>query len=99
VRALLNYQSYINATLGTLTEATWGWDVAWRRFLSVSIGITAAWIFAYRKHHRVSWAHDSPAIILFTSSHTTHVFQIHHLCRRHFLRHFVRCQQSSQSHA
>jgi hypothetical protein len=42
-------QSYLNATLGSLTEATWGWDVAWRRFLSVAIGITAAWIFAYRE--------------------------------------------------
>jgi hypothetical protein len=44
-------QSYLNATLGSLTEATWGWDVAWRRFLSVAIGITAAWIFAYRESH------------------------------------------------
>jgi hypothetical protein len=25
----------------------WGWDVAWRRFVCVVIGITAAWLFSY----------------------------------------------------
>nr|ODN98654.1 hypothetical protein L204_02618 [Cryptococcus depauperatus CBS 7855] len=39
--------SYYNGTLGPLTHAQWGWDVAWRRFLCVLIGITAAWLFAY----------------------------------------------------
>nr|ODN87215.1 hypothetical protein L203_03487 [Cryptococcus depauperatus CBS 7841] len=39
--------SYYNGTLGPLTYAQWGWDVAWRRFLCVLIGITAAWLFAY----------------------------------------------------
>jgi len=39
--------SYLNGTLGAATEAKWGFDVAWRRFVCVVIGITAAWIFAY----------------------------------------------------
>ncbi|WRT65402.1 uncharacterized protein IL334_002345 [Kwoniella shivajii] len=39
--------SYFNGTIGPLTYAQWGWDVAWRRFLCVLIGITAAWIFSY----------------------------------------------------
>jgi hypothetical protein len=40
-------QSYLNGSFGQLTNAEWGWDVAWRRFLCVIIGITAAWIFCY----------------------------------------------------
>ncbi|OCF58351.1 hypothetical protein L486_04383 [Kwoniella mangroviensis CBS 10435] len=39
--------SYFNGSIGPLTYAQWGWDVAWRRFLCVLIGITAAWIFSY----------------------------------------------------
>jgi uncharacterized membrane protein YgaE (UPF0421/DUF939 family) len=42
-------KSYLNGTLIQLTEASWGWDVAWRRFVTVSIGITVAFCFAYRK--------------------------------------------------
>jgi hypothetical protein len=40
-------QSYLNGTIGQLTNATWGFDVAWRRVVCVLIGITAAWIFSY----------------------------------------------------
>nr|XP_019049909.1 hypothetical protein I302_00328 [Kwoniella bestiolae CBS 10118]OCF28839.1 hypothetical protein I302_00328 [Kwoniella bestiolae CBS 10118] len=39
--------SYFNGSIGPLTYAQWGWDVAWRRFVCVLIGITAAWIFSY----------------------------------------------------
>ncbi|ORY25231.1 hypothetical protein BCR39DRAFT_291018 [Naematelia encephala] len=39
--------SYLNGTFVELTYASWGFDVAWRRFVSVLIGITAAWIFSY----------------------------------------------------
>ncbi|WWC87577.1 uncharacterized protein L201_002467 [Kwoniella dendrophila CBS 6074] len=39
--------SYFNGTIGPLTYAQWGWDVAWRRFVCVLIGITAAWVFSY----------------------------------------------------
>lgn len=42
-------QSYLNGTVIQLTSATWGFDVAWRRFVCVLIGITAAWIFSYRE--------------------------------------------------
>ncbi|WVQ74377.1 hypothetical protein IAR50_003978 [Cryptococcus sp. DSM 104548] len=41
--------SYYNGTIGPLTHAEWGWDVAWRRFLCVLIGISAAWAFSYGK--------------------------------------------------
>jgi len=51
------------------SQATWGWDVAWRRFLSVAIGITAAWIFAYRKPSTRDLADISPALLLRPSSH------------------------------
>lgn len=30
-----------------LTNAGWGWDVAWRRCVGVLIGVTAAWIWGY----------------------------------------------------
>jgi hypothetical protein len=30
-----------------LTNAGWGFDVAWRRFLLVLIGITAAWLWSF----------------------------------------------------
>ncbi|WVF66724.1 hypothetical protein IAT40_001466 [Kwoniella sp. CBS 6097] len=39
--------SYFNGSIGPLTYAQWGWDVAWRRFVCVMIGITAAWLFSY----------------------------------------------------
>ncbi|KAL7419840.1 hypothetical protein Q5752_005756 [Cryptotrichosporon argae] len=39
--------SYLNGTEVQLTNASWGWGVAWRRFICVVIGITAAWIFAF----------------------------------------------------
>jgi hypothetical protein len=42
-------KSYLNGTFVQLTDTTWGFDVAWRRFVTVSIGITAAWLFSYRK--------------------------------------------------
>jgi hypothetical protein len=78
-------QSYLNATLGSLTEATWGWDVAWRRFLSVAIGITAAWIFAYRKPSTRELADISPALLLRPSGHQAHIFPIDHCFRSHTL--------------
>lgn len=31
----------------SLSSVGWGWDVAWRRFVCVLIGITAAWIWTY----------------------------------------------------
>ncbi|WVQ94336.1 hypothetical protein IAU59_001415 [Kwoniella sp. CBS 9459] len=40
-------RSYFNGSIGPLTYAQWGWDVAWRRFVCVMIGITAAWLFSY----------------------------------------------------
>nr|XP_031859088.1 uncharacterized protein CI109_005438 [Kwoniella shandongensis]KAA5526160.1 hypothetical protein CI109_005438 [Kwoniella shandongensis] len=43
----VSFQSYFNGTIGPLTYAQWGWDVAWRRFVCVMIGITAAWLFSY----------------------------------------------------
>ncbi|OXG24105.1 hypothetical protein C361_02654 [Cryptococcus neoformans Tu259-1] len=39
--------SYFNGTIGPLTYAEWGWDVAWRRYVCVLIGISAAWAFSY----------------------------------------------------
>ncbi|WVQ83523.1 hypothetical protein IAT38_005664 [Cryptococcus sp. DSM 104549] len=45
--ALVIGYSYFNGTIGPLTYAQWGWDVAWRRFVCVLIGITAAWMFSY----------------------------------------------------
>ncbi|KIR40091.1 hypothetical protein I307_04809 [Cryptococcus deuterogattii 99/473] len=39
--------SYYNGTIGPLTNAEWGWDVAWRRYVCVFIGISAAWAFSY----------------------------------------------------
>lgn len=38
--------SYLNAHLYQMTDATWGFEVAWLRFVCVVIGITAAWIFS-----------------------------------------------------
>lgn len=46
---MLKQQSYLNGRLVQLTDATWGWSVAWRRFVTVAIGITVAWLFSYRK--------------------------------------------------
>jgi hypothetical protein len=48
--ALVLGYSYLNGTLGAATDVTWGWSVAWRRFLSVVIGVTAAWIFSYSEY-------------------------------------------------
>ena len=39
--------SYLNGTVVELTNAGWGWSVAWRRFVCVVIGITAAFIVSY----------------------------------------------------
>lgn len=41
--------SYLNGHLFRLTNASWGWDVAWLRFVCVVIGITCAWLFSYSK--------------------------------------------------
>ena len=45
--ALVIGYSYLNGTIVELTNAGWGWSVAWRRFVCVVIGITAAFIFSY----------------------------------------------------
>jgi hypothetical protein len=42
--------SWQNGNLMQLTAARWGWDVAWRRFVCVVIGITAAWIWSVGKY-------------------------------------------------
>lgn len=82
----LTDQSYLNATLGSLTEATWGWDVAWRRFLSVSIGITAAWIFAYRESKAACHTIDSSAsVILESTRNTTDLCAVDHYRWGHLL--------------
>ncbi|KAL8292379.1 hypothetical protein RQP46_001845 [Phenoliferia psychrophenolica] len=36
-----------DANQPALSSVGWGWDVAWRRFVCVLIGITAAWLWAY----------------------------------------------------
>lgn len=45
----LSWQGYgwQNAHGVRLTNAGWGWDVAWRRCVGVLIGVTAAWIWGY----------------------------------------------------
>jgi hypothetical protein len=53
-------QSYLNGSLGQLTDANWGWGVAWRRFVCVIIGISAAWLFSYRKSKAEVRAHAVP---------------------------------------
>ena len=45
--ALVIGYSYLNGSLTQLTDVSWGWSVAWRRFVCVMIGITAAYIFSY----------------------------------------------------
>lgn len=45
VNLVIGY-SYLNGHLFKLSNATWGFDVAWLRFVCVVIGITAAWIFS-----------------------------------------------------
>ncbi|ORX36432.1 hypothetical protein BD324DRAFT_580777 [Kockovaella imperatae] len=45
--ALVIGYSYLNGTVGALTDAKWGFDVAWRRLVCVLIGITSAYIFSY----------------------------------------------------
>jgi hypothetical protein len=37
----------MNGNIVQTTNATWGWDVGWRRFVCVVIGITCAWVFTY----------------------------------------------------
>ncbi|KAM0749705.1 hypothetical protein T439DRAFT_326581 [Meredithblackwellia eburnea MCA 4105] len=39
--------SWQNANQPSLSSVGWGWDIAWRRFVCVLIGITAAWLWAY----------------------------------------------------
>lgn len=48
VNLVIGY-SYLNGHLFKLSNATWGFDVAWLRFVCVVIGITAAWIFSLGK--------------------------------------------------
>lgn len=38
--------SWQNGNVGMQGNATWGWSVAWRRFVCVFIGVTAAWIWS-----------------------------------------------------
>ncbi|KLT41025.1 hypothetical protein CC85DRAFT_297212 [Cutaneotrichosporon oleaginosum] len=45
VNLVIGY-SYLNGHLFRMSNATWGFDVAWLRFVCVVIGITAAWIFS-----------------------------------------------------
>lgn len=45
VNLVIGY-SYLNAHLFRLGNASWGFEVAWLRFVCVVIGITAAWIFS-----------------------------------------------------
>jgi hypothetical protein len=45
VNLVIGY-SYLNGHLFQMTNATWGFEVAWLRFVCVVIGITAAWIFS-----------------------------------------------------
>lgn len=56
-------QSYLNGTLGVLTDAQWGWDVAWRRLVCVVIGITPAWIFSYCKWNKCLSSFSAPFIL------------------------------------
>lgn len=56
-------QSYLNGTLAVLTEAQWGWDVAWRRLVCVVIGITPAWIFSYCKWNKCLSSFSAPFIL------------------------------------
>jgi len=67
-------KSWYNGSVGALTDATWGWSVAWRRFACAVIGVTAAWIFSCRMSPDLAALISPSSAVLFRKAlHTPHL--------------------------